>query len=158
MRYCRDDSDVKKDSSKKSKRAEKTKILKSKLDLAHSRIAELEERLSRTAAGLVKLDEKIKETDGPDDELSDTAETQSLPETADEEEGREEFNDPTEITGLRNRKNKGQFSKDEFQKNKNTDSNDKIEEPVSIEELKDLLTQVSSLKSLAEAYKSDKGW
>jgi len=155
MRYSRDKTDEGVDKSKNSKRNEKTKVLKSKLDSAQAKIADLEARLSKTMGGLDKLDENLSAELSDDLENNDDAD-KNLPKN------------PTEATGLRNRKNNKlpetskPMSVDDVieasETAKNADPDTNSDNPISVDELKDILSQVSSLKTLSESYKSGKGW
>ena len=154
MRYSRDKTDEGVDKSKNSKRNEKTKVLKSQLDQAQAKIANLEARLSKTVGGLDKLDEQLSAELADEVENSDDGDKNS-PEIS--------KNLTEAMTGLRNRKNKNlpETSKpmsvdDETLKNDDPDKNS--DNPISVDELKDILSQVSSLRTLSESYKSGKGW
>ena len=134
--------------------------MKSKLDQAQAKIADLEARLSKSVGGLDKLDAKLN-AELAGEVLINNENDDNSPK---DENSAKNPRNPTEATGLRNRKNnilpekrKPMSFEDETLK-KDDDPDTNSDNPISVDELKDILTQVSSLRTLSESYKSGKGW
>ena len=134
--------------------------MKSKLDQAQAKIADLEARLSKSVGGLDKLDAKLN-AELAGEVLINNENDDNSPK---DENSAKNPRNPTEATGLRNRKNnilpeksKPMSFEDETLK-KDDDPDTNSDNPISVDELKDILSQVSSLRTLSESYKSGKGW
>ena len=134
--------------------------MKSKLDQAQAKIADLEARLSKSVGGLDELDAKLN-AELAGEVLINNEHDDNSPK---DENSFKKPRNPTEATGLRNRKNnilpeksKPMSFEDETLK-KDDDPDTNSDNPISVDELKDILSQVSSLRTLSESYKSGKGW